>query len=245
MRAPVAHVRFSVIARFGNDGQRDSLRVGQERNHRGYGVFVADHRQMRQSLTVHVGQVEIGLDGSALKESRNAAPGQLLFGKRGRCRRRKRIVACTRCGEGHPHAQIARMDRVGPPFGGELSGFARGFETEGVAASVHFLRYEPEGFARAVQRHGGGGFAVARGDAVETVDVEAQRVAAPVDDGFSLRRRRFRCVEHGISAVGSAPDERLPFVAELYSPGLPAFAAFLPRNVDPGIADARTVSEEG
>ena len=137
------------------------------------------------------------------------------------------------------------MGRVGPPFGRESSGFTCGFETEGVAASVHLLWHEPEGFARTVQRYGGGGFTVARGDAVETVDVEAQRVAAPVDDDLAFRRRPFRCVEHSVSAVGNAPDKRLPFVAELHFPGLPAFAAFLPRNADPGIADARTVSEEG
>ena len=87
VRAPFAHVRFSVIARFGNDGQRESLRVGQERSHRGYGVFVADHRQGRQSLAVHVGQVEVGFDGVALEESRDAAPGQLLLGERDCCRR--------------------------------------------------------------------------------------------------------------------------------------------------------------
>ena len=137
------------------------------------------------------------------------------------------------------------MGRVSPPFGRESSGFAHSLETEGVAASVHLLRHEPEGFARAVQRHGGGGFAVARGDAVETVDVEAQRIAAPVDDDPAFCRRRFRCVEHSVTAVGNAPGECLPAVAEFHFPGLPAFAAFLPRNADPRIADARTVSEEG
>ena len=87
VRAPVARVGFPVIARFGNDGQRESLSIGQERRHRGHCVLVADHRQVRQSLAIHVGQVEIGLDSIALKESRDAAPGQLFFGERGCCRR--------------------------------------------------------------------------------------------------------------------------------------------------------------
>ena len=105
---------------------------------------------------------------------------------------------------------------------------AHGVAKEIVAVSVHLFRHEPKGFARTVQRYGRGCLAVARGDAVETVDVEAQCVAAPVDDNFSLLRRRFRCVEHGVTAVRNTPDKRLPAVAEFHPFGLPAFAAFLP-----------------
>ena len=205
VRALVAAVFGTRVAVVGNQRQRIARFFGHGRDHRGDRIVVAYDRQVGQSLSVHVGEVEYGLDVVALEKARNDAPAEPLFGKYGQRGRAYRIVPLARRVEHAFDAYVRRIIRVGTPCRAQAAQFVAGFEADGAPLFPAFFGVEAQRFARAVHRHGGDRPVEILGDVVEPRDVEVHGVATAVGDRFRFRRGLFAAEEYRIRSVGHSP----------------------------------------